>query len=98
MFWPDLEDPSFVAVSNIIRKYHRDLRFWLGRVPWLGERSRDAEGLRDRLGLPQRDPAVDINGLPIHLALPLGETAPIGPKFSSRPISPGGRARCRRSG
>ena len=58
----------------------------------------DAHGLRDRLGLRQRDPAVDINVLPIHLALPLGEKAPIGPKFSSRPISPCGRARCRRSG
>lgn len=46
----------------------------------------------------ERDPAVDINGLPIHLALPLGEKAPIGPKFSSRLLSPCGRARCRRSG
>jgi hypothetical protein len=42
-------------------------------APWLGDRSRRADGLRDRLGLRQRDPAVDINGMPIHLALPLGE-------------------------
>ena len=42
-------------------------------VPWLGDRSRHAHGLRDRLGLRQRDPALDINVLPIHLALPLGE-------------------------
>jgi hypothetical protein len=41
-------------------------------VPWLGDRSRHAHGLRDRLGLRQRDPALDINVLPIHLALPLG--------------------------
>ena len=38
-------------------------------VPWSGDHAR---GLRDRLGLWQRDPAVDINVLPIHLALRLG--------------------------
>jgi hypothetical protein len=42
-------------------------------APWLGDHSRHADGLRDRLGLWQRDPAVDIKGMPIHLALPLGE-------------------------
>jgi hypothetical protein len=46
----------------------------------------------------ERDPAVDIDGPAIHLALPLGEKAQIVPKFSSRPISPCGRTRCRRSG
>jgi hypothetical protein len=38
-------------------------------VPWLGDHSRHAHGPCDRLGLRQRDPVVDINGLPIHLAL-----------------------------
>jgi hypothetical protein len=51
-------------------------------VPWLGDRSRHAHGLRERFGLRQRDPDVDINGLPIHFALPLGDKAPIGSKFS----------------
>ena len=41
-------------------------------VPWLGDRSRHAHRLGDRLGLRQRNPALDINVLPIHLALPLG--------------------------
>jgi hypothetical protein len=53
------------------------------------------------LPVRERDPAVDINGLPIHLALPLSERwvkAPIGLKFSWRPLSPCAQARCRRSG
>jgi hypothetical protein len=92
----DVRAISVLPLITDLRQRDRHVRF----VP---EPDLPLSALLTRLGqravrVREHDPGVDINGLPIHLALPLGEKAPIGQKFSSRPVSPCGRARCRRSG